>query len=208
MLIAGGHSQILVAKQLGHRVNVRALHSEPTCCRVPEVVEAEIFDSDDATGPREGHRNGFRRDALLGREYEVSGPSAWEGIERITCDAVEVDDSAFAVFRLWKQDTVALAVYVHPSQTQDLAPTHPEGLPREVVTHLSHRDCCPGCGGPLRQFGEDVSEQLEYIPESFKVIRHVRPKFACSGCQRVVEAPAPSRIPSSPEVRRSCNWRC
>ena len=45
----------------------------------------------------------------------------------------------------------------------------------------------------MRQFGEDVSEQLEYIPDSFKVIRHVRPKFACSGCERVVEAPAPSR---------------
>ena len=69
----------------------------------------------------------------------------------------------------------------------------PEHLPREVVTHLPHGDCCPDCGGPLRQFGHDVTEQLEYIPESFKVIRHVRPKFACSGCDRVVEAPAPSR---------------
>src|ERR1039458_477897 len=63
----------------------------------------------------------------------------------------------------------------------------------EVVTHGVSRDCCPDCGGQLRQFGEDVSEQLEYIPDSFKVIRHVRPKFACSGCERVVEAPAPSR---------------
>jgi DNA repair exonuclease SbcCD ATPase subunit len=69
----------------------------------------------------------------------------------------------------------------------------PEHLPREVVTHLLHGDCCPDCGGQLRQFGEDVSEQLEYIPDSFKVIRHVRPKFACNGCDRVVEAPAPSR---------------
>ena len=69
----------------------------------------------------------------------------------------------------------------------------PEHLPREVVTHLPHGDCCPDCGGQLRQFGHDVTEQLEYIPESFKVIRHVRPKFACSGCDRVVEAPAPSR---------------
>ena len=34
---------------------------------------------------------------------------------------------------------------------------------------------------------------MEYVPESFKVIRHVRPKFACAGCERVVEAPAPSR---------------
>ena len=45
----------------------------------------------------------------------------------------------------------------------------------------------------MRYFGEDVSEQLEYIPDSFKVIRHVRPKFSCAGCDRVVEAPAPSR---------------
>jgi transposase len=69
----------------------------------------------------------------------------------------------------------------------------PEHLPREVVTHAFHSDSCPDCGGQLRQFGEDVSEQLEYIPDSFKVIRHVRPKFACNGCDRVVEAPAPSR---------------
>ena len=69
----------------------------------------------------------------------------------------------------------------------------PEDLPREVVTHLPAHSCCPDCGGALRQFGEDVSEQLERIPASFKVIRHVRPKFACAGCESVVEAPAPAR---------------
>jgi transposase len=69
----------------------------------------------------------------------------------------------------------------------------PEHLEREVITHVPGRDCCPDCGSQLRQFGEDVSEQLEYVPDSFKVIRHVRPKFSCMGCDRVVEAPAPSR---------------
>jgi transposase len=69
----------------------------------------------------------------------------------------------------------------------------PEDLPREVVTHLPAHSCCPDCGGALRQFGEDVSEQLERIPASFKVIRHVRPKFACAVCESVVEAPAPAR---------------
>ena len=69
----------------------------------------------------------------------------------------------------------------------------PEHLSREVITHTPSGDCCTDCGGQLRQFGEDVSEQLEYIPDSFKVIRHVRPKFTCTGCDRVVEAPAPSR---------------
>lgn len=62
-----------------------------------------------------------------------------------------------------------------------------------MITHMPEHDCCPCCGGQLRQFGEDVSEQLEPIPASWKVIRHVRPKFACAACDGVVEAPAPSR---------------
>lgn len=69
----------------------------------------------------------------------------------------------------------------------------PAHLPREVVTHHPGQDCCPDCGGQLRNFGEDVAEILEYIPANFKVIRHVRPKFACKKCERVVEASAPSR---------------
>lgn len=69
----------------------------------------------------------------------------------------------------------------------------PEDLPREIITHMPMHECCPDCGGQLRQFGEDVSEQLERIPATYKVIRHVRPKFACSDCDRVVEAPAPAR---------------
>ena len=36
----------------------------------------------------------------------------------------------------------------------------PEHLKREVVTHTPPRDCCPDCGGELRHFGDDVSEQL------------------------------------------------
>ena len=69
----------------------------------------------------------------------------------------------------------------------------PEDLPREVVTHLPPHANCPDCGGVMRQFGEDVSEQLERIPATYKVIRHVRPKFACAACERVIEAPAPAR---------------
>jgi transposase len=69
----------------------------------------------------------------------------------------------------------------------------PEDLPREVITHLPARTCCPGCGGALRQFGEDVSEQLERVPATYKVIQYLRPKFACPGCERVVEAPALAR---------------
>jgi len=45
----------------------------------------------------------------------------------------------------------------------------------------------------MRKIGEDVSEVLDYVPERFKVIRHVRPKLACPACQRIVQVAAPSR---------------
>jgi len=68
----------------------------------------------------------------------------------------------------------------------------PEHLPRTTQEHAPACGC-PACGTALRRMGEDVSEQLEFIPEHFKVIRHVRPKFACGKCQNIVQAAAPSR---------------
>jgi transposase len=69
----------------------------------------------------------------------------------------------------------------------------PEHLPRDQKVHLPPAEACPACGGGLRQLGEDVAEQLEYVPASFRVIRHVRPKLACDCCDVIVQAPAPSR---------------
>src|SRR5882672_6007618 len=69
----------------------------------------------------------------------------------------------------------------------------PEHLPRTTQTHLPQSSVCPDCGRGLRQLGEDVSEVLEYVPACFKVIRHVRPKLSCGHCERIVQAPAPSR---------------
>src|ERR1700758_2885550 len=69
----------------------------------------------------------------------------------------------------------------------------PDHLPREVHMHLPQQDSCSQCGGELRKLAEDVSEMLEYVPASFKVIRHIRPKLSCTKCDVIVQAPAPSR---------------
>ena len=69
----------------------------------------------------------------------------------------------------------------------------PEHLPREIHTHMPDHDACPDCGSRLRELGEDAAEILEYVRASFKVIRHVRPKLSCVACDRIVQAPAPSR---------------
>jgi transposase len=69
----------------------------------------------------------------------------------------------------------------------------PAHLPREEQVHrpqttAAHRAStglacgCSACGERLRRIGADVSEQLEYVPVRFEVIRHVRPKLACTKC--------------------------
>jgi transposase len=94
------------------------------------------------------------------------------------------------------------------SQTQIAAPTPieeerhertkpvrkalPSHLPRESITHTPACNC-ENCGGELERLGEDVSEVLEYVPSQFKVIRHVRPKFACAKCRSITQSPAPDR---------------
>ncbi len=68
----------------------------------------------------------------------------------------------------------------------------PEHLARQEIVHDS--PCtCPECGGQMRRLAEDVSEMIEYVPERYEVIRHVRPKLSCSKCQKIVQAAAPSR---------------
>src|SRR3954467_12445668 len=68
----------------------------------------------------------------------------------------------------------------------------PEHLPRETVTH-EPACSCPGCGGTtFSRIGQDEREVLEYVPSSFKVIRHLRPKLSCRACETIVQSPMPS----------------
>jgi len=69
----------------------------------------------------------------------------------------------------------------------------PEHLLRVTKVHEPAQQACPRCGGALQKLGEDVSEVLDYIPASFLVIRHLRPKLSCCACDAIVQAPAPSR---------------
>lgn len=71
--------------------------------------------------------------------------------------------------------------------------TLPDHLPRQTRTHAPQETVCPECQGTLSKLGEDISEMLEYVPASFVVIRHVRPKLSCTKCDCIVQAPAPSR---------------
>ena len=58
-------------------------------------------------------------------------------------------------------------------------------LPRKrIVYEIPQAElACPDCGDTRKQFGEETSEQYDYVPSSICVIEHVRCKYACSKCQ-------------------------
>ena len=68
----------------------------------------------------------------------------------------------------------------------------PEHLDRNTQTLSPGEECCR-CGGALKTLGEDVTEELEYVPGRFMVNRIVRPRMTCSCCEAIVQSPLPSR---------------
>ena len=68
----------------------------------------------------------------------------------------------------------------------------PGHLPRNETT-LSPGDACAECGGDLKTLGDDVTEELEYVPGRFVVNRIVRPRMACTCCEMFHQAALPSR---------------
>lgn len=58
----------------------------------------------------------------------------------------------------------------------------PEHLERIEIEHDLDDKSCPACGQERCRIGAEVSEQLEYFPASFKVLKHVRHKYACAKC--------------------------
>ncbi len=69
----------------------------------------------------------------------------------------------------------------------------PAELTRIIRVHEPKGCRCPDCGGAMRKLGEDASEQLDYVPGYFQVIRHVRPKLTCGACSKIVQMAAPTR---------------
>jgi transposase len=69
----------------------------------------------------------------------------------------------------------------------------PTGLPRVEFQHEPEHTRC-SCGCALERFGEDVSEKLDYAPGVFQVHRHVRGKWVCRRCEKLIQAPVPPQV--------------
>ncbi len=78
-----------------------------------------------------------------------------------------------------------------PGHGRRVLPAH---LPREERRYelTPAERCCPDCGQARAEIGTETSSQLEYVPATYKVIEHVRVKYACRHCaEQVAVAPKP-----------------
>lgn len=72
----------------------------------------------------------------------------------------------------------------------------PADLPRErIEIPPKAQDLhCANCGRDKDKIGEEITEELDYVPASFVIRQYVRPKFACTDCaEGVVIADLPPR---------------
>ena len=51
---------------------------------------------------------------------------------------------------------------------------------------------CPHCVQTMQRIGEEISQRLEFVPASLKVVQEVRAKYACSCGEALKTAPKPA----------------
>ncbi|MDQ2993834.1 MAG: IS66 family transposase [Pseudomonadota bacterium] len=87
-----------------------------------------------------------------------------------------------------KDDKEKIEIKPHTRSKHPIRRPLPDYLEREDTVHdISDEEKVCSCGVHLVRIGEEVSEQLKYIPSKLNVIRHVRPKYACKHCQENVK---------------------
>lgn len=66
-------------------------------------------------------------------------------------------------------------------------------LTLEYTLPPEQRTCT--CGTVCERIGDESSEQLDWVPSSLVVLRHVRVKYGCQSCEgRVTTAPTPDQV--------------
>src|SRR5271167_1053080 len=104
-------------------------------------------------------------------------------LEELETTAAENEAAAAAT----QPDTTSVRPFTRSKPIRAPLPSH---LPRERVV-LPSPTSCPCCGGKLAKLGETITETLESIPRTYKVIQTVREKFSCRACETITQPPAP-----------------
>jgi transposase len=91
------------------------------------------------------------------------------------------------------EEDASILVEAHTRKKRGRKPL-PDWIPRVEILHdlPDEQKVCGEDGTALERIGEEVCEQLEFIPAKLRVLRHVRPKYACPRCRTGIHtAPLP-----------------
>ena len=125
----------------------------------------------------------------FGSKSEKASPDQFPLFNEAEVEAAAADDDDL------EEDTIA--VPAHTRKKRGRRPL-PEFLPvKEILHDLSDEEkvCRHDPSHRLVEIGRETSDQLKFIPATVEIVRHVRPKYACSSCKEgVAIAPMP-RLP-------------
>lgn len=98
-----------------------------------------------------------------------------------------------------KEETVTVPAHTRKKRGRKAIPDH---LPRVDVVHdIDEADKVCECGCQKVRCGEETCEKYDVIPPTFRVIRHIRPKYACRNCEGTEsEKPAVMIAPAPPTL--------
>lgn len=107
-----------------------------------------------------------------------------------------IDEDIAAVEMLVEQSVES--GMVKPSATPTLKrvqvpDTYLDKLPQVTIRHDPTSSQC-ACGCQLTRIGEETSRKLDYQPGRFTVENHIRSKWACRQCERIVQEPMPAQV--------------
>jgi transposase len=69
----------------------------------------------------------------------------------------------------------------------------PPHLPREqIICDIPDEDKVCACGALKHRIGQEILEQLDYVPAIARILQYIRPKYACRGCEGVEDADRPT----------------
>lgn len=112
--------------------------------------------------------------------------------ETIDADLIAVEEE-LAELREGRDDESRRQAKVRRKPVRTLLP---EGLPRTEILHEPASTACstPGCGQPMQRIGQSITDKLHYTPGTFSVHRHVRGKWVCRCCEKLVQEPVPAQV--------------
>ena len=103
-------------------------------------------------------------------------------LDEVTRVAIEVEE-----------ETIQVASFNHKKTGKKPLPSH--FLREEIIYDLAESEKQCSCGYELTEIGADKTEQLEIIPARFKVLVHVRRKYACKACELTIKT---AELPTQP----------